>query len=427
MSHVETTRRTLTRKAAIPFSQEEVDRIESLAPRIRGELSAAVTRVRTGGESVLALSRKLGIDRNLCRRVVAGVRPGVSNWDLLEQLPGTEGLRMFALAAAKEISGKDVRSVLLSTVEQYESLVQDLGGSQTKFLQRLHATRQAGRGSPVAGGAVDNIDTRARLREAATELVGFDVSYLTSLTMVRPIPDSPELIELLQATGLIGLRPLRGPVTVVSRGYAMRKTAEELAVEQHARPLTADADGMGLVREFCSDPPPVCISEGSDGHARLVLDTDAHAPGSMHDVAIATHWSPGVNPMREQTEKWWYQVVSVRRPSRRLVFDVYLHRSMAASCVPTAAAFLWHPALTGDLARHWDDRLPGRVTIEMLGRSTLNAATDGWASHRRFVERVFELGGWTPDDFVGFRIDVAEPLWGASYFMSFDFSDSSAD
>lgn len=427
MSGFDLTHSTLAETASLPLSPEEQARVEELIPRVRGELSGVLTRIRSGRQSVLSLSKKIGIDRNVCQRVVSGLKPGVSDWEMLELLPGPEGLRLFAIAAAKEISGKEIRSILLGVVEQYATLVQELGGSQTKFLQRVRATHEVRRNSAVVRGELDNVKTRVKLREVATELLGYDVAYIPTLTVVRPIPDSPELVELLQASGLIGLRPMSGPVPVVSYGWAMRAQSQDLAGEQKARPLTDDPNGMGLLDEFCSKPLPVCITEGGDGHARLMLDPGPRMLGRTFDFVTATHWSPGVNPMHEERERWWYQVFTARRPCKRVVFDVYLHRSMAAACMPSAAAFHWKPSMTGVLARHWEDRLPGRVVIEMLGRGTLAAASDGWPLHKRFTDRVFELAGWNADEFVGYRIDVQEPLWSASYFMSFDFSEGNSE
>jgi hypothetical protein len=62
--------------------------------------------------------------------------------------------------------------------------------------------------------------------------------------------------------------------------------------------------------------------------------------------------------------------------------------------------------------------------VEILGPGTASAASEAWDRQRQLTESVFELGGWNPAEFVGYRCDVPEPMWGVTYYMIFDFKSS---
>ena len=62
------------------------------------------------------------------------------------------------------------------------------------------------------------------------------------------------------------------------------------------------------------------------------------------------------------------------------------------------------------------------VTRRKLGRGLERAATDAWSRYGELMRSAFERLGWNADDFVGFRAEVAYPMWGAAYFAVFDYA-----
>jgi len=404
-----------------PLNQFEFQAGTLVSDRLRAELLTALEKLRGTNEPTPALSRVLGVNRNICQRVVAGLDPRLDPLTALTKLPGLEGLHLFADALA-ERGGRGVRhTALTAAVEAYGAFVRTAGGSQAGLIRRIEMTSRGRDGAQ----ATDNVAVRRRMFDIATELQGHALDTLISIAAVRPMLGSGEFTEGLSVKGFVGLRAYTAPVPLVMRNVTLRHEAHLIAVETLHEPLTGqNATGLNLIEEFCSSPLPSSAFDMFDGGARTIVEPGTERLDPM-DVVMGTRWRPYLHPTLHTDPRWW-TLLRVDRPVRRAVLDVYLHRSMAFSCVPTVGAYLWHPGITGNASKDWHSRLPGRYTIEMLGAGTAQAATDAWRRHAALTERMFELAGWNPGEMVGFRCEVAYPIWASVLSMSFDFTGAAA-
>lgn len=415
--------RNAPQRTALPagFAPKERAAVEEFAKRLIDELRESIGRVRKPGMSVLALSRELKIHRNLCQRVASTLESRLTPTRSLAGLPGPDGLRLFAKAITRALGTSEKRAPLILLADRYEALINESGGSQAKFLARVDATEHTGSARSGTIDEVKQIRVRRLMHRHAAELMGCELDAFPLVNIVRPIPDTPELIEGVQGHAWVRFRNLGSPLVTIGRGHQYRNhSVGETTQEIKSTPLGDTRNDAGLLEEFCTKPAPRAIFDDSDGVSRILADT-SHSGENPIDLALARHWTPGTNPLFD-SERSWTQNVMVGRPTSRVLIDVYLHRSLAALCIPSAAAFLWSPGLEPTHNKH--ARLPVRLTVEVLGAGTDAASSTAWERHHAFTERLFELSGWSPCDFIGFRCDVRDAIWGATYFMILEFESS---
>ncbi len=393
--------------------------------RLRGELQRALEKQRKAGQPSLALSRTLGVNRNICQRVTAGLDPRLDPLTALTKLPGPDGLLLLAgaLAALNERDGlaprASRRTALTAAIDAYAGFIRAAGGSQAGLIRRIEMSARG------REGAADNLATRRRLFDVALDLQGHAADTVISIAAVRPITGSTQFTEGLSVKGFFGLRALSAPVSLEMRNFTLRHQAQLVAVETQHEPLSGNAGaGLNLIEEFCSRPLPSSVFDPFDGGARTIIEPGAERVDPV-DIVMGTRWRPYLHPTLHDDVRWW-TALRIDRPVRRAVFDVYLHRSLAAACVPSIGCYLWHPGFTGNPAIDWHCRLPGRYTLELLGAGIAQAPSAAWQRHAALTARALELAGWPADELVGFRCDAAFPTWGSVLSMSFDFNGATA-
>jgi hypothetical protein len=112
----------------------------------------------------------------------------------------------------------------------------------------------------------------------------------------------------------------------------------------------------------------------------------------------------------------------MREPARWLVLDTWLHRDMAAGAVPSLETYVWSPTVETSLSDHWLDRLPASPLLRVLGRGLERTATPAYPRHCELTRSAFEHLGWDPAEYIGYRAEIAFPLWGGAYFAVFDYA-----
>src|SRR5690606_17622437 len=111
----------------------------------------------------------------------------------------------------------------------------------------------------------------------------------------------------------------------------------------------------------------------------------------------------------------------IREPARALIFDVYLHREMARRAIPQLDLYLWSPGLDQSLSDVWFDALETSTPLQLLGPGPRRCESAAFVRHADLTRSVFEKLGYDAGEFVGFRCEVAFPMWGGAYAISFDF------
>ncbi len=402
---------------ARPLSSSEAAAAESLAARIQAELRTLVAVAQPELRSTRPLSRLLGVDRTICHRVLTATSPAVQGVDVLGRLPGIRGLHTFVLAfGAFPVAAGAVQNAL-SAISEFERFIKGHARSHAHLIERVRATT-----SPTS----DPLNEAARegLFRHAAALTGRRLDLHLMVGVLRPLPPQNDRLESVSLTGFIGQQSREDAAP-----FAVGFECVDAATESQAAPDDPRLDdqisglpGGGIISRFSTRPlPVVSVRPTAKGAEKRILDPRGLTLDRKVDIVIGARHGP-FHDVRRDPEPYFNEVVRVRYPAERLLIDAYLHRSLAREATPSVAAFHSNPMLGDNVARIWDERVPGRPRLELLGGGLSGISTDAWARHAEATAFLFERLKLDPDDFVGFRCDVRFPIWQAYYYMTFDFS-----
>ncbi|MFG0328081.1 MAG: hypothetical protein ACF8SC_12535 [Phycisphaerales bacterium JB037] len=423
------------RHEAFPLTPDEQGRAQQLARRLRSELGALVAAFPPNARTSSGMARAFGVNRTICHRLLSALSSGADELEFLTKLPGVQGLRTCVARAregATQASESDFGAAD-SAVDAFAELIESLAGSHSRLAARVEATRFPG---DDAGGDQSAAPTRERwcelrrqIHDAVAEIIGRTTGVRASLSLVRPMPEDPERIEYVHVRAYTGHRVREGaPPMLLSSGVS--HTDEELAEDQtffglDGSPLSGRTR-TAVIQEFSGDPAPVVTTRDRTGRFTQVID----APPGSHacsDLVLA-YRVPSVSAHPAlQSPPILCETLGVREPVRRIVMDLYLHRTMTAGCKPSMSMFIGNRDVECDLTDRWFDRIESSPVLTLLGPGIHNAASEAYTNHAALTRHVFTQLGWDPDDFVGYRCDEEYPQWGCDYVMAFDYRDEIED
>jgi hypothetical protein len=406
------------------LTPDQLAEAEVVARRLHGELRSVLGALPAARRGASALARELAVDRATCQRVVGVTGQPNATAETLVRLPGIAGLRQFlaAMKAHEHVRSAQERVAAASVaVDRFEALLTHLDVSQRGLRARLGVD---GSGPPQPAGP-DSRSVREGLFRNAAAVTGRWSSAVLDLRIIRPLPGAPGLTEGVRLRGLFG--HVASPSAVaLETGGAAHLQASDGAGERpppfmtlDGEPASGDSQGV-LLEEFCSRPLPRLTSRNAGTRVIYLVDHDATSVSAPADIVLGTRSSrPDRDPatLDPAVGEMW-QLVNF--PARRLTFDVFLHREIAARCVPSVEAHLWGPDVTEPGSSRWSTRLPGGPRLEIIKPG--EGATRSFARYPEMQASVFARVGWDPAEFVGYRCEVEYPLWRAGYCMAFDFT-----
>lgn len=415
-----------------PLTRAEKLQAQQVAIRLRDEFRGLIDLISPSDRGASALAKKLKLDRATCQRIVSTVNGTTPDAQTIVNFPGIEGLRLFVDAVANRPkavpSDKQAVDSASSAIDSLEHLLDQLKVSQ-RGLRRL----LEGHGVAPVGVAAqesdwlgqDDVAARGTLFNAAAHVVGRWTETVVGVSLIRPVPGSPRLTESVQLRGHLGhhAHQTSTPLELGSRAQS-HDTEEPVYTTLDAE--TQSGPWGALVVPFCSRPLPRVTSRRTGGSVTHVVEKQDESSEAPFDVVIANRTGkPEAHPATMTPAVG--EVSSIMRyPARRMVMDVFLHREIARTCIPSLETHLWTPTDARVMAR-WSTRIPGGPKMQLLGAGLGNAATPAWDRYVELLRYAFEhanavSGGWNPDEFVGYRCETEFPIWRCSYHFLFDFA-----
>lgn len=404
-----------------PLNSEESARARRVSRRLRDELRTLVRALPPPDQGGSRMARRLGIDRSICQRVLNAIRldTGVDELLALERAPGVQGLNTFIAAMRATGVAPELISIAGGASEEYTSLIQELGGSQAHLARRIEATLHFG----------DADDSHARYERArqqaflaGVELVGHMAETHVQVGAYLPVstPSGPG-VSIARVRGFQGFSARRGATPLVIRsGSAPSQAGQARFVSLDGTPLKGRSTD-GVLRNFTSEPIPMVTSRGPHGSLVQVVDYAAGQSKAPVDVFVAHKWAEPITDPRVETppvEEMW---CLSQHPTRRLLFDVFLHETLARECITSLGAHLISPAMTDSVGDRWTDRLADCPSLRILPRSLGQCGSPAYARHVELLTHFFDRLGWDPARFVGYRCEVDYPIWGAGYCLTCDY------
>jgi len=403
------------------LSPDEWARAERVAERLHADLRRLVGGLPEHARGASAMARQLSVLRATCQRVVSAVNEPSPTPLMLTRLPGIQGLEQFLEGVAQAgVDAADVENARAS-VQLFDQLLRELGGSQSKLAERLSSVARPQQ--QRTGEAQEQ--SRQELFHAAARLVGRQCDVSLSVYAFRVAPDDAGDLEWAMGKGSIGHVMWPGAMPLLlAAGETLADTDEAsdrsvtLLDMGRARGRTPEA----VMREFTTQPLPAVTTRGSGRTVLQIVDPKGVDDGRPIDIVTAVR---GRDPMFSPTtgkptlDAVW---TLVNAPTRHMVLDVYLHRDMERLYRPSLDVQMWNPGLNAPQADRWATRFPGGPRLQLLGAGVEGAETEAYARHVELTRALFARVGWDADEFVGFRCEVAFPIWRAGYCMDFEFT-----
>lgn len=399
---------------------EELESLDRVLRELGQALRAMLGDLPVEAQTASGLSRATGVERTTCQRVVSavtGAHPGPS---LLAQLPGPRGLRTLveSLVAAGLAAGE--APGLLRKIEGLDGQIRSLGGSRSGLIRRLDGLVESS--GSKAGAPRVRAQAREVLFDAARELTGRWSDLWLAAHVYTPGDGSDRLVQS-RVHGLSGHRSRPDAVPLTFHVFSTEIRGDGPEQPGAFRPLLRDQPDA-ILRTFSTEPLPVVRSKTPGEHVVQTIESDA---GSALEAPIdlmfglrglMTHPATRANTLEEV----W---ALVNFPVRRMVFDVYLHRSLARQCIPGLDHHLWRPDFDTQAGERWQTRFSESPRLEVLAPGAWAQPLDAYPRYPELVGLMFEVDGLEPGDYVGYRCDVTYPAWRTGYRMSFDFGAES--
>ncbi len=393
-----------------PLSKTQLHQAGQVAVDLLRAFRDVVARLPESARGASGMSRHLGVARTTCQRLVGTLRETDVTASTLIEVPGVQGLRQLLDAIQQAHGESEEVHEARQQVAAFDRLIRDWVGSQTKLRERLEA--QSNRYDPEKGISEA---ARQRLFEAAVSVTGRECDLLLSINIFRPKEGDADQLECAAAYGLIGN-------VVHSAGMPICHTMGRVHSASIASSgyTTLERETHAILPEFCSTPQPVLKTHPVEKDAILyVLDHERYEDDEVLDVVFASRMAdPMIDPATGQysLDAVW---TLVNCPCRYQILDVYIHRDMERLFRPNVDAQLWNPKLNPPADYRWATRIPIHPQLQLLGEGLDRAACPAYPRHAELAQHLFGALHWQAGEFIGFRCEMAYPVWRSGVCMTF--------
>ncbi|HYD00270.1 MAG TPA: hypothetical protein VEB22_03515, partial [Phycisphaerales bacterium] len=222
--------------------------------------------------------------------------------------------------------------------------------------------------------------------------------------------------------GLIGHVQRPGAVPLVFTHLFGTTEAEQMRYRELRSRASGEAPTF-MLDDYCSSFWRVSSFVDRDTLIQSV-DADPAAVGVPGDLLLGSASIGAASDPRFDTPPLQEIWAAVEYPARTMIMDVYLHRDLARSCTSGADAHtlrLNDPSSLRQTHRRWMTRIGQPLPLSLLGTGTDGADCKAYPRQRALTESLFGAVGWSPDEFVGFRLQCTFPLWRTAYRAYFSF------
>jgi len=422
-----------------PQTQETGDRALPVLPhaddlaryggRLRAALKDVLEALPNDIHNPAKLHEALGTDRSTCYRLWRASRVSPNRWDdLALALPGSAAMHGFAEALKRRRLALGVLDAYESAVDQFDAFVREKFSSQTR-LKNLLETAQTSPSEMADPLRKQASTAKAAAFENAVTLNQSSVDLDGAIVLVTPSQRPGCAAEVAMVLAYMGYRASPGGRPLMIHLGSQREdpdggTSEgELEILDSVGEPIRGRSGHCVVPEFSSHPLPSVIRERSDSSAMTGLCVDPSDIPQLRtgfDVVVALQLDP--IPQEPGTGRVPFKgfVKAIDHPTRSLIVDVYLHRSLAAACIPEASCHALGPSWLRQGERaSWASRLPEHPELRILPKD-LNAADQGaWPRYAEMCRYLFEWCGVNRGDYAGHRMSSVFPIWSTSYKLAF--------
>lgn len=402
-----------------PLDSHLAAEAQRVASRLRADWLALLKALPADARSASGLARALRLGRVNCQRLVFALE-SADGPALLTRLPGVDGLTQLADAISTTFGDLPELAAARTATEHFARLCRAAGGSHARLIARLRLAELADGSAGPAGHTPDA--SKQRLFDAAAEVTGRSADLSVSIYAFRRIPGRDNMLERALIHGIFGARALPGGMPLVlfvgdthsdlpAEGTPDPAQYAEQARQREAQALSTPGKSV-VLSDFSTQPVPILTDRRTERTHLDLIDAPASRPVDIVTAIRTEH--PYLDPQTglSTLDAVW---TLMNTPIRKLVFDVYLHRTLERTVRPAIDAQLWNPGLDLRPENRWVARLPEVPKLQLLGQGIERSASPLSPRHAAMTRQLFERLSWDPSDFFGVRCELTYPVWRAGY------------
>ncbi|MFT7485172.1 MAG: hypothetical protein ACI9F9_001019 [Candidatus Paceibacteria bacterium] len=378
---------------------------------LRGSLTELYCAVGADPEDPQTVSRQFGLHRNLAWKLTR-IMHAPDAEGVLPYLPGSAGFVLALKAFKKAGAPQPELDAFERAKNDFESMIDVHAGNRATLELMLDSSGLGIQGDPLeasrklafrGNSGIWGIQARTRLRTA----------------FLAPNPESPDMLDLAHLSGLIDLRRFRPNATwplfhrnSFNDDMSPRETVSE-PIDTHLGEL---ADTR-LWPEFCTKPLPEVRAIPTRLGARYEVVGDQVGNRGLStcvhgDVTrrFATRYADDKNTRGE-----FY--ADINAPTENLVFDLILHKDLAAEIDPKVEVLLVDGRESGQRS---GAPIPCSETLRRMGSVPPRVATPLVPRYSQIVEAVYERMNWKAQDFFALRFEMKCPPLPSSVLIRYD-------
>ncbi len=362
------------------------------------------------------IGRELGLDKTLAWKVSRFI----SDTDPLRaarHMPGPSGIKILLQAAEALGAPQDRIDAVSNADAEFRRFVEERAGDLRTFEAMLTGS---------GNDAKAELEQRRKFFQAGAAVWGVRASAQFLMLALCPAEQEEGMLDVVQTSGFVCLERLKpGTPWIVRRLTTTDDGGRRLS---YAR-VPLDQGGvtgpgaLPLLREFCSDPPPqIRQFEGRDGVMYDEIEPGQLGPVGAVTVVTGELYRAAVSSVRSDDNHTGRYKLSIRTPVQRVLFDVLLHKSLTHFS-PMSMSF--EPMLEGR-PRESDRQADDAKSVDALPAKHLGTPpvlkTSRLTMYESIARRALALGGYTLDDFRGYRADMQYPAAPSEVILSCDIS-----
>ena len=373
--------------------------------RLRAALTEALVSIGADPGRARELGRLLGVNKNLAWRV-SKIVTAVDAVDAVPHVPGASAFATLQAALAKAGVPAAKRQAVQDAVKAYDTMMVVHSGDRAALDQLTAGMTRA----PGAAERLVQSRRQAFMGLGSTWGVQAQTQFLTIL--LAPSSDDPTMSDLVDITGLVGLRRLRDDArwTLFRRQRTM-DDGSDLA-PFHSEPLQpgARSDGLPFLDAFSSPNVPALDTVQVGKQTRWVLPAGPVGRtaavdclfGEIHRAAL-----PRFQSENNVVERLGLALVT---PVERIQVDLVVSDELPFAHDLEAVLYSQLDGGGQSLAdENANPRLPLLEEVHELGRGLGTMASPHVPRYTELLQLAFERTGWDDQTFRGYRLTMRYP------------------
>jgi len=387
---------------------------ENLSPedvtRMLHSIRAAFADLLHSVGADLSRSRETARQLELSRGLIWRVSTIVASDDMAvvaQKMPTRESVERLCRACGAQGASTESIENTRAAVREFEDTVKRFSGDRKSLAMILS--------SAASKDITDQQEPARKLAYQANSTIwGTQARVQLQSSFIAPSSNNEiGTVDYASVSALIGIRRLRSvswPVYVASvrgdEGQSLAFTYEPID-RANAMP-----EGPPLLMEYCSSPlPEIRALPLESGTVYSLAEGPIGNPG-IATVAFGIISRGGQTRYRSENDEVLNFGTYMHTPVERIVMDLFVHRDLGLPLPPDVMLIdrMVHPHQEGISVEEAErKRMLISVDPRELSPGLASSVTPQIPWYPRLLNDVYERGGWTPDDFRGYRLEMNYP------------------